>query len=138
MLLDGEVLVKGVVLRTDSEHLSDFLYLSVAVDGEIAFVGVRHPRKHGDRCCLSGAVVAQQRENLSLVHTHCQVVDCHYVFVFAPSELFPQRHDFDCLVVLLLTQQSLLHFLVDVSVGLLGEQSLFVALFLLDAESRAL
>lgn len=121
MLFHSEVLVKSVVLRTDSKRFSYLLYFCVSVYREVAFVWFRHSRKHGDSCGLSGAVMSQQSENLPLVHTHCQVIDCDYGFIFAPSELFAQSHDFNSLVVLLLIQQSLLYFFIDISVTLLSK-----------------
>mmetsp|Transcript_6528 Transcript_6528/g.23271 ORF Transcript_6528/g.23271 Transcript_6528/m.23271 type:complete len:1459 (-) Transcript_6528:109-4485(-) len=78
VLAHRQVVPQHVVLRADAHRVPDLVHLGrdvTAVDRRRAAARLQQPRQHADGGRLAGTVVAQQREDLALVHGHGQVVD---------------------------------------------------------------
>lgn len=78
MLQYGQVGYEQIVLRTESQRVSDGLHVSldvVALDQRRAGRGTYQPGQHGHCGRLARPVVAQQHGDLIGMHVHGQFVD---------------------------------------------------------------
>ena len=79
MLAWGKQVEQDIVLGTDAHELTHLLHLLeevCVVTGSLTSTLLDESSEHGDRCRFTSTVVAQESENLRIVHFHVDSPNC--------------------------------------------------------------